>query len=403
MRYVNRDDYFRDAIRCATDVEDPQPSWSESCISKPMDRRKTAQEAIDIYPQREKADGSMDGVGWWQCANGYTAIILKDIWSRDRSNYDELDRLLRKCETNNSEVSFINAWNDDSCWWALCCVHMFNDKDDQFYLDQAQIIWRHVRKSMLDPGEQTFRGVDMEGAVYWTTRPGEDHINAISTGLFAELSVRLALALQEVKCCGTPSVEEYIDTARRGLGWILRCRYNAGESMVLDHIELKAQKAIDWTFTYNTGVALGTAALMYQATGEEEYMTIACSMAHKAMTREFWVEENGVLTESGAYGKGKHDPLKNNDAVGFKSVLIRQLCTLYTVVINAKHASSRAKETAATIHTFIHINYQSQVERNTDGKATYGPWWNGPFEYPTSHSQMAALDVMAAAVLLEPS
>jgi predicted alpha-1,6-mannanase (GH76 family) len=171
--------------------------------------------------------------------------------------------------------------------------------------------------------------------------------------------------------------------------------------MVLDHLELNNEKAVDWVFTYNTGVALGTCALLYEATQEPEYMTLACHMAHRSMTRSGWVEDNGVLTEKEAYGRGTHDPFKPNDTVGFKAVLIRQLCTLYDVLVRTGCPEQKAQQCKSMIKKFIHINLQSQQERNTNGRNQYGPWWNGPFEFPTSHSQMAVLDVVAAAKLVE--
>ena len=150
-------------------------------------------------------------------------------------------------------------------------------------------------------------------------------------------------------------------------------------------------------------MALGASALLYEATHEPEYLTLACHMAHQAMRRGDWVEGNGVLTEHGSFGKGNHDPTKNDDAVGFKAVLIRHLGVLYEVILKTNAASPEARETAALIREFVNLNFRSQLERNTNGNGQYGPWWNGPFEIPTSHSQMAVMDVMAAVMIVNRS
>ena len=251
----------------------------------------------------------------------------------------------------------------------------------------------------------------MEGGCYWTTKPGEDQINSISTGLFAELSVRLALieknlldwmkdhfsVFQRKKTY----IEEYIEAARSSLGWILRCRYRPEEGIVLDGVLLKDQTANNWTFTYTTGVTTGVCALLYKALKQDDYLVLGIHMARKSMARSEWVNENGVLTEPGAYGKGTHNPAVNNDAVGFKSVLMRQLGVLYQVISDMRTPNADAQETACVIESFVNVNFQRLQAHDTNAEGQYGPWWDGPFEMPTSHSQMAVLDVMALIRLVD--
>jgi uncharacterized protein YyaL (SSP411 family) len=392
---------IENAVQAAQGSDYEAPSWSQNTYSLPQDNHRITQRAINIYMVSKKPNGEMGGIGWWQTANGYTAMALHDLWSNSSHNNDALCTAIRQCEANHKDL--VNPFNDDMLWWGMLCLHMYSIKEDQWFLDQARGIWRHVRRSVCRKGEVFFQGKDMEGAVFWTTRPGEEQINAITTGLFAELSVRLALVAKSESRELDLSYEEYIETARRSLGWILRCRYRPRQGLVLDNIKLKQGKVNDWVFTYNTGVTLGVCALLFEATEEEEYMTLARHMALKAMTRtgpKGWVEDDGVLTEKRAYGRGTHDPWKPNDAVGFKAVLIRQLCTLYGVINRMRYWDEKALLLRNMIKNFIGINFRSQLERNTNGKGQYGPWWAGPFECPTSHAQMAVLDVMAAVRLV---
>ena len=359
----------------------------------------TTQRATDIYLLSQRPNGEMGGIGWWQSANGYTAMALHDLWSNTKHNYSILDTAIRQCEARHRGL--INVFNDDTLWWAQLCCHMFELGGDPWYLDVARGIWQHIQRTgnVCGKGKVFFKGEDMEGAVYWRSKKDEECINSISTSLFAELSVRLALTKMKSPdhpACASDrtSCETYLDSARCSLAWILRHRYRPREGVVLDHIKLKQEKCVDWTFTYNTGVVLGVCALLYAATRESEYMALACHIARKAMAHKGWVEPNGVLTEKGVYGRGTHDPWKDNDSVGFKAVLVRHLAVLYDVVSST--GCEQGRETAEQIERFLEINFQAQVERNTNGKGQYGPWWNGPFENPTSHSQMAVLDVMAA-------
>ncbi|TIA45304.1 hypothetical protein D6C79_05754 [Aureobasidium pullulans] len=269
---------------------------------------------------------------------------------------------------------------------------------DPYYVDNAVKIWQHVRRSMLSPGQAKVRDMDMAGAVMWTTRPNEDQVNAISTGLFSELSARLALLQKPGR-----ETAEMLDAAEKSFAWIERCRYRSNECIVLDTIKLKSQECVDWTFTYCTGQAIAAATAIFATLsfGQQgsqcnkslhEYLSLACNMARKAICRNGWVEKDGILTEAGAYGKGNHEPWKNDDAVGFKSVLLRSLAKLLKVLRD----TNQEPDLQHQLTEFIMKQFDSSQKNNTNGNNQYGPWWAGPMEMPTSHSQMAALDIMAA-------
>ncbi|THY93253.1 hypothetical protein D6C95_05920 [Aureobasidium pullulans] len=273
---------------------------------------------------------------------------------------------------------------------------------DPYYVDNAVKIWQHVRRSMLSPGQAKVRDMDMAGAVMWTTRPNEDQVNAITTGLFSELSARLALLQKPGR-----ETAEMLDAAEKSFAWIERCRYRSNECIVLDTIKLKSQECVDWTFTYCTGQAIAAATAIFATLsfGQQgsqcnksphEYLSLACDMARKAICRNGWVEKD-VLTEHGAYGKGNHEPWKNDDAVGFKSVLLRSLAKLLKVLRD----TNQEPDLQHQLTEFIKKQFDSSQKKNTNGNNQYGPWWAGPMEMPTSHSQMAALDIMAAIHLVQ--
>lgn len=391
-------EHFTEAIQAAQCEDQNMPAWMQVTALPSKEPGRVTQRAINVYMLSKKQDGEMGGIGWWQTANGYTAMALHDLWSGEHCNYDALCTAIRQCEARHK--NFINTFNDDTLWWAMLCVHMYNIKWDEWFHKQAQIIWKHVKHSVCERGEVFFQGRDMEGAVFWNIRPEYDQINAITTGLFAELSIRLALLVDSKSQNSDVSRDQYIEAAKCSLGWILRCRYRPREGLVLDNIRLRDGKVNDWIFTYNTGVALGVCTLLFEATAEGDYMILARHMAMKAMTRKRWVEDDGVLTEKGAYGRGTHDPWKPNDAIGFKSILIRHLRMLYNVVDQMHYPDPKSIILNDVIERFININFRSQLERNTNRRGQYGPWWAGPFECPTSHAQMAVLDVMAAVKLV---
>lgn len=276
------------------------------------DLARITQECIDVFLQSKLENGKIRGIDWWQTANGYTATALHDTWSSENrlQNYDNVADAIRQCESG--KPGFINEFNDDTLWWALCCLHVYAIRKDPWVLDRAVHIWHHIHdsNSICKQGQAHFQNLDMEGACYWTTNLDEEQVNSISTGLFAELSVRLGLvsdgevlnAHSTMPLLGQKptSREDYIEAARCSLGWILRCRYRDEDALVLDNFLLRQQIAQDWTFTYTTGVTIGVCALLLEATQSTEYLALACDMAQKAMVRPSWVEKNGVLTEHSA-------------------------------------------------------------------------------------------------------
>lgn len=373
---------LQNAIK-ACPPEQELPSWASNPYLPPSNLGNITQRCIDVYLMSKQPNGEMGGTGWWQSANGYTAIALHDIYSNSKQNYGVLASALRECEKR--KPGFFNEFNNDTLWRGLCCLHVYTIGGDGWFLEKAKQVWQHVKHvgGVCGRGQAKFRDMDMEGACYWKTTKDCEQINSISTGLFAELSVRLAMVeksgsskhhfLESLFHRKDASFDEYVETARCSLGWILRCRYRAQEALVLDNIMLKRQEARDWTVTYTIGVAIGVCALLYEVTQEHEYLELACTMTTKAMRRRNWVEENGVLTEHGAYGKGNHEPWKNSDAVGFKAVLVRHLATLYGVIRRTSSVEQRARGNADLIKSFVNVNLQSQLERNTNGNGQYGP------------------------------
>ncbi|KAG9719542.1 glycoside hydrolase family 76 protein, partial [Aureobasidium melanogenum] len=359
------------------------------------------QGAIDVFMASKQPNGEIGGIGYWQTANGYTCIALRDAWSGSNRNATLLRDRLSTVESHHRH--FINEFNDDTLWWGNCLLDAYLTNPDSYYLENARKIWQHVNRSMLSPGQARVRDMDMAGAVMWTTRPNEEQVNAITTGLFSELSARLALLEKPGR-----ETAKMLEAAEKSFAWIERCRYRSHECIVLDTIKLRSQECVDWTFTYCTGQAIAAATAIFAAfsfghqgsrshKSPHEYLALACNMARKAICRDGWVEQDGTLTEHGAYGKGNHEPWKNDDAVGFKSVLLRSLAKLLKVLRD----TNQEPDLQRRLTEFIKKQFDSLQQRNTNGNNQYGPWWNGPMEIPTSHSQMAALDVMAAIHLVQ--
>jgi predicted alpha-1,6-mannanase (GH76 family) len=284
-------------------------------------------------------------------------------------------------------------------WWAMFILEMHDLSNDSGYLTTAATIWTHVSQYVIPAGKYNVNGQDMVGAVLWTNHSDEHQVNAITAGLFSELSARLALSQDP----GSSQWQTYLDAAINSLFWIGRCRFDATKLAVLDHIELDTNQTVDWKFTYNTGQAIAASIAICRAleqdptasTNASLYLSLAAALARSAMINPTWMDPDGTLTERGAYpgtGASAKPASQNDQCVGFKSILVRSLAKLYLVLSQ----DNLLPDLQDQLRKFIQWQFDSLQDRDTNGNGQYGPWWAGPMDVPTSHSQLAALDVLAA-------
>ncbi|KAJ9616137.1 hypothetical protein H2204_014081 [Knufia peltigerae] len=359
------------------------------------------QPAIDVFFGSKQDDGQIAGITWWQTANGYTAIALHDAWSHRSTNTGQLDELVSKVQNGTEDC--INDYNDDSMWWAMGLLELYEVTQDVQHLTVVEAIWSHVVPYMISPGQIIINSVDMAGGVLWTDLSNETQVNSITTGLFSELSARLSTQTEDAYARNL-----LLEYAILSMDWIYRCRYIADDFLVLDHIDIQTGETFDANYTYNTGQAIAASIAIYDAVGKNDtagsssssavmqmYLDQACLMAMYSMNRTNWVDRDGTLTERDAYPRLGGDPLsawQDDDAVGFKAILLRNLVKLYKILKRDGIDVGLQDE----IVEFVQHQFWSLQDRDTNGHGQYGPWWAGPMDVVTSHSQLAALDVMAA-------
>ena len=360
--------------------------------------------AIDMYLLSKQQSGHVGGIGYWQIANGYTAIALHDLWSRSRHYQGLVEDALMKIES--AQPTFVNEFNDDTMWWAICSVTAYKAYGNEIHLARARQIQRHVSGSVVRKGQCTVRGMDMEGAVFWTTKHHEQNLNSITTGLYAELCAELANSsdpeigapnlesqhlksdhqgiwksfqarFKDIPTSSSPTPDSYVNEAARSLDWIERCRLSNG--IVLDTIKVRDHEFVDWMFTYNTGQTIGACVALVNARHGDsslqgKYLELACYLARTCMKYSHW-NINGVLAELNAYGPTNHDPFQNDDAVGFKSILVRHLARLFDCIGRIPSPSGFVKDTPELIRDYVNKIFVSLRQENVNDVHQYGPWW----------------------------
>ena len=122
------------------------------------------------------------------------------------------------------------------------------------------------------------------GGTYWTQAPWSHDRNTISNGPGAELGVHLYLITKD---------SSYLDDSRRMFDWANRYM-RAPNGLYWDHVDLGGHvEATQWT--YNQGVMLGAASLLYKATSQQAYLSLATDIANRAL--DFYSQAGRLYTQ----------------------------------------------------------------------------------------------------------
>ncbi|KAF8961945.1 hypothetical protein BDZ97DRAFT_1905388 [Flammula alnicola] len=222
---------------------------------------------------------------------------------------------------------------------------------DQFgQITQAQAqAGTHPLKNF--PLAGTCDGVTMAGGVFWRPTPDDTSVNSITTGA----------------------------------NWIRAHNLNTND-IVLDTVSGAdcTRSPASWLFTYNSGKFIEGLSVLADVTADNQWNALMLSIIAAAVKNTSWQGSNGIITEGS-------DNTQNNDGIGFKAIFIRGL----------REAFRRIPENAqlrTLIRAYIDVQYNALLELAANG-SSYSANWSGPTPTSfTSWGQLAALDVLTAAV-----
>jgi hypothetical protein len=156
---------------------------------------------------------------------------------------------------------------DDNEWVGLQLVRGYRMLGDRGLLARALEVFRLVVF-----GWDGNRRHPCPGGVWWTQREGTFKRNTVSNAPGAELGVELYQLTHRAY---------YLQWAKRMYHWVRQCLRETN-GLYADNIDLSG--AIDRSiFIYNQGTMLGAEVLLYQATGNAEYLARAQQAAATAL------------------------------------------------------------------------------------------------------------------------
>lgn len=149
---------------------------------------------------------------------------------------------------------------DDNEWLGLDFLEAYHTLGDEQHLKQAETMFTFAYSGWSD---------EMGGGIYWRENDRATK-NTCSNGPAALLALKLYQVTKEPR---------YVDIAKTLLDWLRRLRAPGGYYWDA----MNADGSIDKrTFTYNTATPLHTYALLYEITGDQDYLIEAQALAEGA-------------------------------------------------------------------------------------------------------------------------
>jgi uncharacterized protein YyaL (SSP411 family) len=168
---------------------------------------------------------------------------------------------------------------DDNEWIGLASIQQYRMTGDSAALERAKAIFTLVRYGWDDDASHPD-----PGGTYWTMAPWSHDRNTISNGPGAELGLHLFSITND---------KSYLDHSILMFDWANKYML-APNGLYWDHVDLAGTvEKTQWS--YNQGVMLGAAALLYRATGTRSYLDQATTLAQHAL--DFYQQGGRLYTQ----------------------------------------------------------------------------------------------------------
>ena len=291
------------------------------------------------------------GNSWWQ-----SAVAVRTVEAYQQATGDtEYSYAITNAFNDNESGNFENSYMDDTGWWGNAWLTAYHMTGDSQYLQMAETDANYIHQ---------YWDSTCGGGVWWNT--SKTYKNAIPNELFLELTAGLHNAI--------PGDTTYLNWADSEWSWFSGSGMINSSNLVNDGLTSSCTNNGETTFTYNQGVILGGLAELYQATGNASLLTEANAIAKATILN---LSSNvGVLVEP-------CEPSScDGDEQAFKGIFAYNLTYLSQVE-------------ATTAYAAFFENQARSIEANdTNSSNQLGLQWTGPFDTPTSATQVSAEDAL---------
>ena len=303
---------------------------------------------------------------WWNSAVAVTAVADTRAHEFDAAlaRTFDVNRVAFAAGQRGSDAidgDFTSRAIDDSAWWGLAWVAVYDSTHDARYLAEAVKIASYV-SGFWDTGS-------CGGGVWWNRE--RTYKNAVTAGLY----LRLAASLHT----RTAGDTVWGQRARAAGDWYLASGLVNSSGLVNDGLTSGCANNGQTVWTYNQGLGIGGLVELWRATGVSAYLDAARRLADAAVAR---LSPGGVLTESCDVGTNSCDDNQKQ----FKGVFMRYFGELANVTGSAPY------------RTFVQRQADTLWASDRDPLDRIGQRWSGTLPNPADwRTQASALEALVAA------
>ncbi|KAK3333427.1 glycoside hydrolase [Cercophora scortea] len=252
---------------------------------------------------------------------------------------------------------------DDTGWWALAMIRMFDVTKNQTYLDIAKLDEAYMYQYWTTP--------ECNGGMFVDIR-ARSYKNAIAN----ELYMLLAASLHR-RVLGDTA---YLAKALAAWDWFQASGMVNSENLVNDGLAETADGVCFNnglpTWSYNQGVILGALTELYRATQNQTFITTARKIADAVLSSPN-LTQNGTLTEP-----CEAADTCNNDQQIFKGIFARNLAELNGVLSDSPYTA------------YLQRNADTAFQHARNATDYYDVRWAGPFRNSTIAKQASAVALL---------
>lgn len=258
-----------------------------------------------------------DAVVWDQGAgfSGFVALRGASIGvsAYEKKYVDMTDRMYKSINrfitTDNQRKAYAvypqngnERYYDDNVWIGLDMAELYEQTQENRFLEKAEMVWDYLMV-----GNTSSCG----GGILWREKPSYSNKHTCSTAPAAVLGCKLYQITKEQK---------YLDKAKELYVWLIQYMQDPSDHLFYDNItpSMVIGKS---KYSYNSGQPMQAACLLYNITGEQQYLTDAQQIARSAHKKWFTLYDSKEL--------GEKFYRINGDHAWFYSVLFRGFLELY--------------------------------------------------------------------------
>jgi hypothetical protein len=202
-----------------------------------------------------------------------------------------------------------DRYYDDNVWIGIDLLELSTHTPETWTLQKSKIVWNFIMSGRDDV---------LGDGVYW--KEGDfSSKNTVSNAPVVVMGVKMYQVTQ---------ADQYLDTAKELYAWTKENLQDPSDYLYWDNIRTADGSIDEAKYHYNSGQMMQAAVLLYQATGEQEYLTDARNLAEACYQNFF---EN--YTPQG----GQQLRIVKDRHIWFSAIMFRGFVELYEVDNDPKY------------------------------------------------------------------